>query len=201
MSEAVLPSPVVFTTERLAAREFDAGDIDAVYEYASDIENCAFMPWAPETREGVRGFIESCLASQIAEPRRKYDLVLCLRSTGEVIGAMGLYLNDDGTQAEIGWVLNKKFWRRGYACEAAKGFLKFGFLGLELHRIYAKCDTENDASYGLMKRIGMRREGCFVKDMYTKVRQKEGWRSTYYYALLQREYLKSLPDGEYAPEG
>lgn len=199
MNDNAYAAPTVFETERLIAREFSPADAEAVYVYASDIENCAFMSWAPESLEGVGEFIRSRLASQIEDPRRTYDLALCLKDTGELIGAMGLYLNELGDQAEIGWVLNKRFWHKGYAAEAARGFLRFGFLGLELHRIYAKCDTENHASYALMERLGMRREACFRKDLFTRVRQKEGWRSTFVYAMLQKEYLCSLPDGDYLP--
>lgn len=199
--EITAVSPVIFETERIAAREFAKSDIDSVYEYSSDIENCAFMDWAPESREGVESFIESRLASQITEPRRTYDLILTLKSTNEIIGSMGLYLDNEGTQAEIGWILNKRFWHMGLAHEAALGFLRFGFLGLELHRIYARCDTENHASYALMERLGMRREAFFVKDRFAKVRQKQSWRSTYVYAMLKKEYLKKLPDGLYSPDG
>ncbi len=199
MLEFDFPSPVLFTTERLAVRDFIAGDVDAVHVYAGDIDNCAFMDWAPESREDVAAFIERRLADQVQEPRVQYDMALCLRDTGELIGSMGLIHNKERDQAEIGWILNKRYWHKGYAFEAGKGFLHFGFLGLELHRIFARCDTENRASYSLMERLGMRREACFQKDMHVHVRQKLSWRSTYVYAMLRNEYLGSLPDGEYDP--
>ena len=199
MNETDMPSPVLITTERLYIREFTKEDVDAVYEYAGDADNCAFMDWAPESREGVAAFIDGRLASQIAEPRLTYDLALCLRESGELIGAMGLFLDNKREQAEIGWVLNKKYWHMGYASEAARGFLRFGFMGLDLHRIYAKCDTENRASYSLMERLGMRREARFEKNAHTIVRQRLGWRSTYVYAMLRKEFLNSLSDGEYDP--
>ena len=199
MNNESSPSPIIFTTERLYAREFTRADADAVFAYAGDIDNCAFMTWAPESREDVNGFIESKLAEQIRTPRTSYDLALCLKESGELIGSMGLYLDEAREQAEIGWILNKRFWHKGYALEAARGFLHFAFTGLELHRVYAKCDTENSASYGLMERLGMRREACFKKNSHTKVRQRLSWRSTYVYAMLKKEYLCSLADGEYDP--
>ena len=79
--------------------------------------------------------------------------------------------------------------------------VRFGFLGLELHRIFARCDDKNAASYRVMERIGMRREGHFIKDMYSRVFGRESWRSHYLYAILQKEYLAALPDGDYSPEG
>lgn len=194
-------SSVIFETERLYAREFTKGDADGVFEYAGNLESSGFQPFSPESYEDVVKFVESRLAAQLETPRRTYDLVLCLKDTDEMIGAMGMYLTDDRRQAELGYNLKKRFWGMGYATEAAKGFLRFGFLGLELHRITAKCDDRNAASYRVMERIGMRREGHFIKADYTRVFGKQGWRSTYHYAILQKEYLSSLPDGAYSPTG
>lgn len=58
---------------------------------------------------------------------------------------MGLFLGDDGQQAELGYTINKAFWGKGYASEAAKGMLQFGFMNLNLHRISARCDSMNTA--------------------------------------------------------
>ena len=192
-------SPVIFETERLYAREFVRADADDVFEYAGDVDNTGFLPFSPESFEDVVCFIESRLAKQIESPRRVYDLVLCLKETDEMIGAMGLYLTEDMKQADLGYALKKKHWRRGYASEAASGFLRFGFLGLDLHRITARCDDMNTASYRLMESIGMRREAHFIKSEYTRTFGRMGWRSFYHYAILQKEYLSGLADGDHSP--
>lgn len=194
-------SPVLFQTERLYAREFVMEDAPDVFEYAGDLESSGFQPFSPESYEDVVKFVESRLAAQLASPRRIYDIVLCLKDTDEMIGAMGIYLDEDRRQAELGYNLKKRFWNRGYATEAAKGFLGFGFLGLDLHRITARCDDKNTASFRVMEKIGMRREGHFIKADYTTVFGKKGWRSTYHYAILQKEYLTTLADGDHSPAG
>ncbi|MCR5809423.1 MAG: GNAT family N-acetyltransferase [Clostridiales bacterium] len=192
-------SPVILETERLYAREFVKNDAADVFEYAGNIESSGFLPFSPESCEDVVKFVERRLAAQIEEPRKSYDLALCLKDTDEMIGAMGLYLTEDRRQAELGYLLKKRFWGNGYATEAGKAFLRFGFLGLELHRITARCDDKNAASYRVMEKLGMRREAHFIKDEYRKVFNRMGWRSSYHYAILQKEYLLSLPDGEYDP--
>jgi RimJ/RimL family protein N-acetyltransferase len=54
-----------------------------------------------------------------------------------------------------------------------------------LHRIFATCDVRNAASFGLMEKLGMRREGCFTQD-----RQIKGeWRDTYLYAALASDWI------------
>ena len=192
-------SPVIFETERLYAREFVREDADGVFEYAGNLESSGFQEFSPESYEDVVKFVESRLAAQIEEPRRFYDAVLCLKDTDEMIGAMGLYLTDERRQAEIGYNLKRRFWNTGYATEAAKGFLRFGFLGLDLHRIYAKCDDRNIASYRVMEKIGMRREGHMICSEYRRTFGKLGWRSMYHYAILQKEYLMGLADGDHSP--
>ena len=188
---------IVFETERLYAREFNIDDVDANFAYSGDAENTVFMDWGPESREGIEKFIHSCLKSQITDPRLNYDFAVCLKETGELIGAVGLYLTENRLQGELGYIFNKRFWGRGFASEAANGMLRFGFLGLDLHRIYAKCDSENTASESVMKRIGMRKEAEFKSSCYTRVRGRLQWRSEKHYAMLQREYLNALADAGY----
>jgi RimJ/RimL family protein N-acetyltransferase len=194
-------SPVVLETERLYAREFVQSDAASVFEYAGSIENTGFLPFSPEPMEEVVKYVGRRLADQIESPRRQYELAVCLKDTDEMIGAMTLKLSEDGRQAELGYVFNMRFWHKGYATEAARGFLKLGFLGFEVDRIFAWCDEENTASARVMERIGMRREGVFKKDRYTRAFAREGWRSTCYYAILKKEYLMALPDGDYSPDG
>ena len=187
---------MVFETERLFVREFNIDDVDAVFEYAGDAENTVFMDWGPETHEDVVGFIHSRLAQQISEKRTVYDFAVCLKSTGELIGGFGLFLAKDGMQADLGYTLNKRFWGKGYASEAAEGMLRFGFMALDLHRITARCDSENKASENVMRRIGMRFEGEMKSCSYTKVRGVAQWRSEKRYAMLQREYLNRIFEQE-----
>ena len=106
---------IVFETERLLLREFNADDVDAVYAYAGDAENTIYMDWGPASREEVRNFVQSRLAQQITEPRRIFDFAVCIKATGRLIGSMGLFFGDDGQQAELGYTLNKAFWGKGYA--------------------------------------------------------------------------------------
>lgn len=194
-------SPVVFETERLYAREFVKDDAEGVFEYAGNLESSGFQEFSPESFENVKLFVESRLAAQIASPRQFWDLVLCLKDTDEMVGVMGVYPYDEFRQGELGYNLKKRFWGMGYATEAAEGFLRFCFMGLGLHRITAKCDERNEASYRVMERIGMRREGHFIKAEYRRTFGKYGWRSMYHYAILKKEYLSSLPDGDYSPDG
>lgn len=185
---------IIAQTERLCLREFNINDSDAIFDYAGNAENTVFMEWGPESREEVQNYLLSRLKDQITEPRTCFDFAVCLKETGTLIGSMGLFLDGKRTQAELGYIFNSKFWGNGFAAEAAAEILKFGFMNLDLHRIYAKCDAENLPSENVMKRIGMRKEAETKSSVYTKVRGREQWRSEKLYAMLQREYLNRLFD-------
>ncbi len=63
--------------------------------------------------------------------------------------------------------------------------LDYLFCELALHRVTATCDALNDASAKLLERVGMRREGHFIENIWFK----GAWGSEYNYALLQREWM------------
>ena len=191
---------IIAETDRLYIREFNIDDVDAVLDYSADAENTHFMELGPENRDGVVNFIHSRLIHQVMEDRLAYDLAVCLKSTGEMIGSVGLYLSKDRMQADLGYIFNKKCWGLGYCTEAAAKMLEFGFLQLDLHRITARCDSKNAASEAVMKRIGMRFEGEMKSSVYTRVGGRRQWRSEKHYALLQREFLKRMADGSWDGE-
>lgn len=82
------------------------------------------------------------------------------KSTKEFIGFVGL--NKPGYDlpfnpcVEIGWRLDKKYWGKGYATQAAKAVLNFAFEELKLEEVYAFTSVLNKKSYLVMERIGMK---------------------------------------------
>ena len=65
-------------------------------------------------------------------------------------------------QAQLGWVLDARHTRLGYATEAARELLRYGFEEPRLHRVVANCFLGNETSWRLMARVGMRRESHAV---------------------------------------
>lgn len=187
---------VIFETERLFVREYNIDDFDAVKGFACDPAVTAFLPWDPADEDVVRRMIDSRLKSQIEQPRTRYEFIVCIKETAEPIGAVGLHIFDEGRQGDLGFIFNRRFWGRGYASEAARGMLRFGFMSLDLHRITAKCDSENLASEGVMKRVGMRKEGEARSSVHTRIRGVAQWRGEKQYAMLQKEFLNRVFDDE-----
>lgn len=130
--------------------------LKTVYEYASDLENTRYMVHLPnETIEETKDFLERKEAEWQKEIPESYEFAVLL---GDVhIGAVCAYLNEERTEAEIGWIINKKYWRKGYAFEAANLLVDFCKKELNIHRFIAVCDTENIGSYRVMEKLGMMR--------------------------------------------
>ncbi len=172
-------------TERLLLREFRASDESGVHSYASDPEVVRLMIWGPNTAEQTRTYLEKALGVQNEWPRASVGLAMELRSERRMIGAIELRMRDEANRtADIGYVLRRSDWGRGYMTEAVRAILDVAFRRLELHRIWATCDPRNHASYRVMEKVGMRREAHFRKD----VMEKGEWRDSYLYAILAEEW-------------
>ena len=92
----------------------------------------------------------------------------------------------DARQAEIGFTLSRAYQGQGYATEAVSRLLDYAFGEMGLHRVVAITDQRNEPSFGLLERLGMRREGSFVRNAWFKGE----WASEYLYAVLGEEWLK-----------
>jgi RimJ/RimL family protein N-acetyltransferase len=156
-----------------------------VHEYASDPQVVRFMSWGPNTEEETREFIQKSIDYQKEIPRVNYSLAVVLRDGNRLIGSCGIYeSNIQNREGWIGYCLNRQFWGQGYATEAARALLEFGFTHLNLHRIFALCDTANTASAHVMEKIGMQYEGRFRENLQCR----GAWRDSLLYAILDREW-------------
>jgi ribosomal-protein-alanine N-acetyltransferase len=172
-------------TERLVLREFEESDLQAIQEYASDPEVVRYMGWGPNSEDDTRAFLKRALEQRRQQPRVEYGLAIILKAESRPIGSGGITIaNLDQKEAELGCCFNRHFWGQGYATEAARTFVAFGFEELGLHRIYATCDPANVASAHVMEKIGMQREGRLREHRWRKGR----WRDSYLYAILEQEW-------------
>lgn len=176
---------MLLTTQRLLLREIEENDWRAVYAYQTDPLFLRYTPWTQRSQEDARNFIRIFLGWRQEQPRQKYQFAIILQSDGQLIGNCGIRVNALNTwEAEIGYELNSRYWGNGYATEAARALLTFGFRDLRLHRIFAHCIAENVASSRVMERIGMQREGYLRETEWMKTR----WWDRLLYAILDREW-------------
>jgi len=180
---------VTLHTRRLILREFTAEDFAAVHAYGSDPEVTRWTVFGPNTADNTRGFLRQAQASRGERPRRNFDLAITLRDGAHVIGGCGLRRTDIPGEAFIGYVLGRDAWGCGYATEAARALLGFGFESLGLRRIFADCHPANAASWHVMEKLGMCREGHFREEKLVKGE----WWDRYVYAVLAPEWRAARP--------
>lgn len=174
---------VTLSTARLVLREFARDDFDGVHRYASDPEVVRYMTWGPNTRAETRRFIERNIQAQVVQPRTGYDLAITLND--ELIGGCGLTIHSlSDKRAEIGYCIRRDCWGKGVGTEVAAELIRFGFTEMKMHRIEAKCDPENIASFKIMEKNGMQREGILREEK--KIRGE--WRDSYIYSILVDEW-------------
>jgi RimJ/RimL family protein N-acetyltransferase len=78
-----------------------------------------------------------------------------VRESGAVIGRLGLMRPEGNPDLEVGWVLGRESWGKGYATEGARAALSFGFGEVRASRIIARIAPGNLASSGVATKLGM----------------------------------------------
>ena len=149
---------MLLSTPRLTLRPVTLADLATTHAYAGDLENTRFMMFLPyaDEAETAAYLLEAENQWHMDAPER-YEFAVCLDDRH--IGGITLYMQEDRREAELGWVLHKDYWRRGFVTEAARRVMDFA-RSIGVRRIFACCDSENLASYKTMEKLGMR----LVKD-------------------------------------
>jgi RimJ/RimL family protein N-acetyltransferase len=182
-------------TNRLILRKFKESDFAAVHSYASCPENIIFMVWGPNSEEETKSFIRTSIEKADETPCRNFQYAAISKDTGKLIGACDISISGD--EGAVGWILHRDFWRRGYAAEMGAALLDFGFGGLGLRRIIATCDEENTASYKVMEKIGMRREGLFLDARPASKLSGKQYGDELSYAIVKDEWEARKENGYY----
>ncbi|GLC87245.1 GNAT family N-acetyltransferase [Lysinibacillus piscis] len=169
-------------TPRLLIRTFQEEDWRDVYTYTSNEQVMTYIPEGRFSQEQAKKFVV-----ENREEQAKHFPVI-LRENHTLIGHLAFHPYFGQHTYEIGWVFHPDYYGNGYASEAAEAMLAYGFEALKLHRIIATCQPENIASYRIMEKIGMRREGYFKKC----IPSADGWWDEYYYAILSEEWRSSV---------
>ena len=173
-----------FVTERLAVRRFLDSDGPGLHAYLSRPEAVRFEPYPPQSAQEC----ERLAAERVDDPA---FWAVCLRESGALVG--NLYLSRQQPEAwrtyELGYVFNPEYWGSGFATESAAGLVSACFAG-GAHRVLARCNPLNRASWRLLERLGFRREGHFLRSasFATDGTGEPIWHDAYQYACLSEEW-------------
>lgn len=174
-----------FDSERLLLERMTLADAADMHAYTGDPAMVEQLPLnatksVDEARQAIQGFMDMYLS------RRVSPWGIRLKETGQHIGICGFEgWNAATDRAEIGFIVGREHWRHGYATEAAKRVMRFGFEHMNLNRLEARCTVDNVGSQLLLEhKLGMRFEGLLREHSY--------WKGQYHdlklYSLLRREF-------------
>ncbi len=151
-------------TDRLVLRPLAISDLETVYRYASDWENTRYMIWLPsQSREETAEFLARAAKEWEKDAPAFFEFAIVFQ--GLPVGAVSVSLDEERKTGELGWILDKRYWKRGIATEAASAIRDFAFRTLKVEKCTAHCDDRNAASFRVMEKIGM------------KLESDDGWRT------------------------
>ncbi len=149
------PVPEIFNLGDLRLRRPRPADAEAIFEYGSDPEVARYADWPVQTSiEPIVALIEERVVHW--ENGSEYYWVITGSSTDRPLGGISCKL--EGESAEIGYIVNRKHWGKGYATKAAGAVLNWLAANPAITKAWATCDTENLASIRVLEKLGMRRE-------------------------------------------
>lgn len=155
----------IIETERLILREYTIKDFDGLYAILSDVENMKHYP-KPYDEKGTMRWLNWSFDNY-----KKYGFGLWaieIKDTGEFIGDCGITMqNIDGkTLPEIGYHIDKHYWRHGYAKEAAGAVRDWFFENTKFDFVYSYMTSTNIPSYATAASIGMKKVKEYIDTDY-----------------------------------
>ncbi|HUJ13861.1 MAG TPA: GNAT family N-acetyltransferase [Thermoanaerobaculia bacterium] len=140
-------------TERLLLRTFTIDDAPDVQRLAGAREV------ALNTLHIPHPYPDGAAEAWIEKQEEGAEIVFAIEAEGQLAGAIGLVVDPTHDRGELGYWIGVPFWGRGYATEAGRAMVRFGFGEQKLQRIFAQVFSRNPASARVLEKIGMRHEG------------------------------------------
>lgn len=154
---------VLFSSARLYFREFTREDDELILDLNSDPEVTKYLHEPLTTRENAKTVLEEIILPQY----RLYNhgrWAVHLQENNEFIGWCGLKYRIEKNEIDLGYRFKKKYWGFGYATEAGKRCVEYGFGNLHLKEIVAAAHTANIASQNVLTKLGFQLRGEEVVD-------------------------------------
>lgn len=154
--------PNQFETERLNLRKPLLSDAVPIFEqYAQDTEVTKYLTWLPHKNlKETKEFLGRCV--NVWKERTAFPWSIIRKSDQQFLGMIEI-VDIDHSGVNVGYVLAKKFWGKGYIPEALKAIINWAMDQDDIYRVWAFCDIENIASAKVLEKAGMQQEGILRK--------------------------------------
>lgn len=173
-------------TERLILRKFEYTDDKEMLEYWISDPKVQSLYCEPvySTKQEVKELLDKYIGSY--EKNNYYRWAIILKETNECIGQIAYFLVDNNNHfAEIEYCIGSLFQRKGYATEATKAVIKFGFDKINLHKIQISHKSINIPSRKVIEKCGLFYEGT-LRDFFYDDGQ---YVDRLYYSILRDEFV------------
>lgn len=172
-------------SERIILRKFKETDIENFYKYRSNPKVSLYQGWDNYKYEQAIEFIEKQKNFEPNIPGTWFQVAIELKNNNNLIGDCAIHtLKEDPSQVEVGFTIEPIYQGKGYAVEALRCLFDYLFNTLSKHRVIARTDARNIRSINLLEKLGMRREGYFIKNAW----YKGEYTDEYLYAMLKEEW-------------
>ena len=139
-------------TQRLVLRAWKPEDFEPYARFLADPDVTRYTVGEPLSRTDAWRNMAVFVGHWVL---RGYGMWAVERKTDrEFLGRVGLWNPEGWPGLEVGWTLGKKYWGQGYATEAARAAMDFGFLTQDVERLLSVIDTRNQASRRVAERLG-----------------------------------------------
>jgi len=179
-------------TPRLVLRPFNADDAPEVQRLAGAPEIAATTLHIPHPYPDGMAEIWIGQHPEMFENGEGVVFAIVHRRDAALVGCVGLACDEENQNAELGYWIGLPYWNRGYATEAARMMLAFGFAYFGLHRIKSSYFGSNPASGRVMEKIGMRYEGRRREQLFKEGR---GFEDVVEYGILSTDFAGTARRG------
>lgn len=116
----------------------------------------------------------------------EYPLAIVSKEEKDIIGTITIRIDKENNKGELGYWIGRDYWGKGYATEAVKKMMDYGFNKCHLHKMWATALSRNKASTIVLEKSGLQMEAIFRENK----RIGNVYEDVCIYGLLKREYLK-----------
>jgi aminoglycoside 6'-N-acetyltransferase len=138
-------------------RRLAMDDLAEFQAYRRDPEIGRYQGWSPMSDEDAAAFLVEMSAAALLRPGTWTQIGIAEPKTRRLVGDIGLFLGQDGRQAEVGFTLARHAQGRGVATAAVREAIRLVFAASTVDRVLCITDARNHASVRLLERVGMRR--------------------------------------------
>ena len=169
-------------TKRLALRAPTSGDLPSLEKMIRDRRVTAYFPRVARRWKRMGAIARNRRAFREG---KAYGYVIVERHTSMFIGTVSIMRIDrEERTAELGYMITRPNWGKGYATEAARRLCKFALYPLKLRHLDANVTEGNAGSVAVLRKIGFRAEGSSRKAVWIRGR----WRDLLKFGLLAKEF-------------